>query len=165
MKPEDFGSLRAGRCYDRDLASKLNSTETVGPSLTKQEFKEEADINTLVKRFGLGWEIPAGLRKPQYGDFTGVTDYHSACLAIAQANESFDNLPAEVRREFRNEPARFVEFCQDEKNREQLDKWGLVEKPIEAKPPRWIVEALRSTRVGVPEGEGGPPPKDSPVTT
>lgn len=139
-------------------------SDTVGPSLAKQEFKEDSDINTIVRRFGLGVEIPQGLRRPVYGDFTGISDYHQACLAIASANEAFDALPADVRREFRNEPARFVAFCQDERNRERLDAWGLIDKPLEEKPPRWIVEALRSSRLGVPEGGAAPPPPPEPVS-
>lgn len=96
------------------------------PSLARQSFKEECDINTIVKRFGLSGELPKGVRMPSYGDFTGIYDYASAMNAIVAARESFDTMPANVRARFNNEPADFVAFCSDDRNRDEAVKLGLV---------------------------------------
>lgn len=96
-------------------------------SRAKQAFKDECDINTLVERFGLGYEMPRGLRIPRYGDFSEVTDYHSAANALAAARESFDALPAHVRARFQNDPGAFVDFCSDDANEAEMLKMGLIE--------------------------------------
>lgn len=94
--------------------------------MAKQEFKEEVDINTLVRRFHISGELPQGVRLPEYGDYTGVHDYHSAANAIAQANEAFDTMPAEIRERFGNDPAAFVDFCLDSNNLAEARKMGLA---------------------------------------
>lgn len=101
-------------------------------SLAKQSFKEECDINVIVQRFGLDYQVPQGLRLPTYGDFTGVTDFHSAANAIALARESFDLLPAHLRTRFNHDPGSFVAFCSDDANRAEAEKLGLVMP----KPPK-----------------------------
>lgn len=112
--------------YDRDQASDLSGLLCEDISLTKQSFAEEVDINTIVKRFGITGEMPSGVRMPTYDDFTGVHDFHTAMNAIAQANESFDAMPAEIRSRFHNNPSEFVDFCSDDGNIEEARKLGLV---------------------------------------
>lgn len=95
-------------------------------SLTKQSFAEESDINVIVKRFGITGQLPDNVLAPTYADFSDVYDFHSAALAIAQANESFDSLPAQTRARFNNDPAQFVDFCSNQNNYDEAIKLGLV---------------------------------------
>lgn len=100
-----------------------------------QSQKEEADINTIVKRFGLTGQLPQSVRVPTYGDFGDeVFDYTSAMLAIRRADESFMAMPADVRARFQNDPQQFVEFCSDEKNLDEMRKLGLAVP--KAEPPK-----------------------------
>lgn len=122
--------LRSAFNYDRDEASRSTGLACVLPSRTDQSFKEECDINTLVERFGLGYQMPENLRLPQYGDFTGLDSYHDACNAIAEAGEQFDLLPANIRSRFNNDPGQFVDFCLDDNNRDEAVKLGLVPAPV-----------------------------------
>lgn len=122
-------TCRAPYAYDADAASDAAGLFCADATLAKQSFKDECDINVLVERFGLGATIPAGLRLPTYGDFTGVSDFHTAANAIAKANESFAALPASVRWRFENDPGQFVAFCSDEKNLPELRKMGLATTP------------------------------------
>lgn len=103
-------------------------------ALTKQEFRDETDINTLLRRFGVTGQFPKNVRMPVYGDFDQISDFHSATNAIALASESFEQMPAQIRERFQNDPERFVEFCLDDRNRPEAEKWGLV-APTEAPPP------------------------------
>jgi phage internal scaffolding protein len=112
-----------------DQASDETGLKCLDKSLTKQSFAEEADINTIVRRFLLDGQMPNNVRMPTYGDFTNVTDYHTAMNAVAQANEAFDQLPAAVRLRFHNDPAEFVEFCSNDENRQEAVKMGLVPPP------------------------------------
>lgn len=95
-------------------------------SLTKQSFKEESDINTIVRRFGLTGELPSDLRVPLNGDFTEVPDFSTAMQMIVEARESFDALPAHLRARFHNDAREFVDFVSDDSNRAEAEKLGLV---------------------------------------
>lgn len=122
-----FPFIRSAYNYDTEVASDETGLDCPDPSLAQQNQKEEADINTIVKRFGLTGELPQNVRMPQYGDFTEVTDYQTALNAVKQANEAFMEMPAEVRSRFENDPEKFVDFCLDPNNREEAKKLGLVE--------------------------------------
>lgn len=125
MVPKVF--VRSAYNYDVDAASDEAGLACSDVSRAQQHFRDECDINTIVRRFGLSGELPTNVRMPQYGDFTGITDFHSAMNAVAMANESFDAMPAEVRARFQNDPGKFVEFCMDPGNLEEAKKLGLVE--------------------------------------
>ncbi|WNK13671.1 MAG: internal scaffolding protein [Microvirus sp.] len=102
-----------------------------GPGRTKQSFKEEADINTLIKRFGVGAPLPQSVRPPSFGDFSSaVVDYQSALNLLNKANSSFMNLPAEVRARFSHNPQEFIAFVDDDRNRLEAERLGLVPKPV-----------------------------------
>lgn len=121
--------VRSAYNYDRSQASKsagLFFDEMSEPSLTVQSQKDEADINVLVKRFGVTGHLPQSVRAPSFGDFTGVNDFQSAMNAIREAQESFDAMPADVRARFHNDPQEFVEFCSDEENIDEMRKMGLT---------------------------------------
>lgn len=114
--------------YDRNAAGDESGLKCEDESLTKQSFAEEADINTIVKRFHLTGELPQGVGAPTYEDFEGIFDFHSAMNAIARARESFDMLPPLVRARFENSPEAFVDFCSKEENRAEAERLGLVFK-------------------------------------
>lgn len=116
--------------YDTNAASRESGLECKEKTLTKQAFKDECDINTIVERFHITGELPQNVRMPSYGDFTGVNDFQSAMNAIAIANEAFDAMPANVRARFHNDPAEFVDFCSDKANLEEAKKLGLVEPQL-----------------------------------
>ncbi len=112
--------------YDTNLASEESALYCEDGSRAKQSFKEECDINTIVKRFSVTGQVPVSPLQPQYGDFSGVFDYQTALNAVIAAQESFSSLPATLRNRFANDPAAFVDFCSDESNREEMIRLGLV---------------------------------------
>ena len=112
--------------YSMDDVSNETSISVFDASKTQQQFREEADINTIVERFNLTGQLPTDVRAPQYADFEGVFDFQTAMNAIRQAEESFMAMPAAVRSRFSNDPARFVEFCSDASNLEEARKLGLA---------------------------------------
>lgn len=123
--------------YDKDITSRATGLICLEESRTQQHFKDEADINVLVRRFNITGQLPENVRMPTYADFSEVYDFHSAANAIAEANESFHQMPAEVRARFGNDPAAFVAFCSDDKNIDEARRMGLVkaEQPINTAPP------------------------------
>lgn len=132
--------LRGYLNYDTDEVSRETAFTTVGPSMTDQSFAEEVDINTLVKRFGLTGEMPQQVDIPTYADFTSVVDYHSALLMLKRADSEFLSLPGHVRARFNHDAGNLVAFLEDESNREEAVKLGIV-KAQEAKPPAGGAEA------------------------
>lgn len=118
--------VRAPYNYDGDAVSDETGFRSDEPSMAQQQFKEQADINEIVRKFGVTGELPSNVRAPQYGDFTGIFDYHSAMNAVVAARESFEAMPGEVRARFNNDPAAFVDFCSDEANRDEAKKLGLL---------------------------------------
>lgn len=114
--------------YDAAKASKETGLFCEDPSLAVQSQKEESDINTIVRRFGLTGQLPSNVRMPQYGDFTGIQSYQDALNAVLEAQNSFMTLPAHVRERFGHDPEKFVQFCMDEENRTEAEKLGLVAK-------------------------------------
>ena len=122
--------LRTPYNYDVDLASDESALTCEDPSLTQQHQREDADINNIVARFGLTGELPFSDRQPRYGDFSTVTDYHSAMNAVRSADEAFMSLPGELRARFHNDPSELVDFLASPDNREEAIKLGLVNNPI-----------------------------------
>lgn len=124
----DTPFLRAPFNYDRDAASTESGLLCEDRSLAQQQFREECDINTIVERFGISGELPSDVRAPQYGDFTEVVDYHTALNVVRASQEAFDALPARVRARFHNDPSEMLEFVDDEGNRPEAERLGLVDK-------------------------------------
>lgn len=112
--------------YDRDQNSADSTFIFSKPSLTKQSFRDECDINNILRQFNVTGQLPSGSVQPQYGDFSGITDYQSALNAVMAAQDSFLELPAKLRARFDNDPAVFLDFVSDEANRDEMKALGLL---------------------------------------
>lgn len=119
-------TMRARYALNEAENSELTATDFSGVSLTRQDQKDEADINYLLKNFGVTGLMPRGIRVPTYGDFTGIDDYQTALDAIRSAEGEFMKLPAGLREQFRNDAGAFVDFCSDPANLEEMRNLGLA---------------------------------------
>lgn len=128
-----MGVFRSAYDGVNDIASYTTALHCLDPSLAVQSEKDEADINTIVKRFRVTGELPQSVRAPTFADFTDVFDFQSAQNALIEARESFMAMPADVRKRFNNDPQLFVEFCSDGENVEEMRKLGLVD-PVPVVP-------------------------------
>lgn len=118
--------LRVADGADADAVSDDTGLACMDKSLTKQEFKEECDINTIIKRFGLGYEPPVNQRVPLTGDFSDAPDFRTALDLVREADDAFMTMSADVRKRFNHDPVEFVEFVSDPKNVEECRKLGLA---------------------------------------
>lgn len=141
-------------------------TECGGQGRTKQQFKEQCDVNNILKSFNkTGLIVHLNNAVPQYREFTQDDvvgsvgfDYHAACNIVRQAQEGFQALPAQLRKVFHNDPAEFVAFVDDPANFDEAVKLGLVE-PRKALPD----EQSAAPRGAAGSPAGGPPAaKDAP---
>ena len=122
--------VRSPYNYDMSAVSDETGLCCEDESLAIQSAKEDADINTIVRRFGLTGELPSDLAMPQSGDFVGIGDFHSAMNLVREAQEQFLRVPAEVRARFNNDPARFMAFVEDDSNRDEARKLGSLRDPV-----------------------------------
>lgn len=98
------------------------------PSRTKQSFRDECDINIIMGRYLQTGVIDfVAKHSPQYGDVTGA-DFQTAMQTVAQANSMFADLPSSLRERFGNDPAQFLDFVADDKNRAEAAQLGLLSK-------------------------------------
>jgi len=132
-----------GTCefVETDVLSDMTGLECLDKSLALQSGKDEADINTIVKRFGLTGQVPAGFRVPTYADFLNAPDdYRGALEAVRSAESAFLKVPAAIRARFENDPHLFVAFCSDPANLAELRKMGLAPSPAPETPPTGEVQ-------------------------
>lgn len=118
--------LRSEYGYDMHAASLETAIDASADGRTQQSFRDECDINILMKRFLVGGQLPVDVRMPTYDDFTGVSNFHEAANAVRVASEAFMEMPPDVRARFGNDAGKFVEFCSDASNRDEAIKLGLV---------------------------------------
>lgn len=117
--------------YDKDEASVNDALLCQDPSLAQQHMKDECDINVIIERFGVTGHIPVSPVSPNYGDFTGVTDYHSALNQINATMDDFMALPAQLRVRFDHDPVKLLEFLENDQNRDEAIQLGLIDgKPV-----------------------------------
>ena len=103
---------------------------TDGESLTQQHFAKEADIKTIIKkhdRTGIISHVARGVA--HYGDYSEVNEYRESLDIVNHANDSFAELPSEVRAYFNNDAGEFFEFATDPKNEEKMVELGLKAAP------------------------------------
>jgi len=106
------------------------------PSLTRQEFAEECDINTIMARYEAGGAVShVNKNAPVYLDTTLYPGLQASMDAFREASESFAALPAKVRREFDNDPQKFVDFAVDPENLGRMRDWGLAEPEAAPQEP------------------------------
>lgn len=128
------------RVLDRWHPYRPPGLQNEGPSLARQEFKEECDINNLMARYAATGYLPQPFKSPpvaRYEDFASAPDFLEAQLLVLEARDQFMGLPVRVRDRFQNDPMRFLEFVHDEKNRDEARKLGLLkeEPPAPPAPP------------------------------
>lgn len=100
-----------------------------GKGRTKQAFKDETDINQIMKRYmKTGILDHARKHEPEYG-FATSTDFQESMEIILRAQNMFQDLPAQVRSRFQNEPGQFLDFVQDPENQQDLFDMGLSTYP------------------------------------
>jgi len=120
--------------YDWKDVSDENTVDTGTETYVQQQFQEEVDINTIVRRFGITGALPFGPGSAMYGDFTGITDFESAMELVKSTQERFMALPAELREKFGNNPGKLVKFAQESSEEEFLNTFAARTEPAKPAP-------------------------------
>lgn len=132
-------------------------TKQGGPSKVQQHFKESCDLNYIMAKYARTGILPVNRNQPQFGDFTNIKDHASALNAVMDADNAFMSLPAKIRKRFGNNPQYLLEFVNNEQNREEAIKLGLIPEPEDAVPQRLPQTSKKDEKEqkNVPEPEHG----------
>ena len=122
--------LRTPYNYDTNAASDESGLACEEPTLAQQHFKDECDINNILRQFNVTGMLPEAPLSPRYGDFTGISDYHTALNAVIAAEDEFMALPANLRARFQNDPENLINFLDNDANKEEAIKLGLVDQKL-----------------------------------
>ena len=137
------------------------------PSMAQQHFKEECDINNIVRKAEQGQPLINPLKpptqQPMYGDFSEVPDLLEAYEVINQARmysegleEYFDDLPATTRRLFDNDYMSFLGFISDDSNVDRCIELGIFER-IDQEPTISLSSLQESGEVQKPSEPSNTP--------
>jgi len=126
-------AIRGFNNYDTDAASKDSGLKCMDASKAVQEQAEEADINVIVRRFGVTGELPIVQRIPLQVDIDEVLDYRTCLDRVKAADRAFASQPAEIRARFQNDARQFVDFFEDPRNEDEARKLGILPKKEEPK--------------------------------
>lgn len=140
------------RGYDAKIVSTETAVRTGDFTLTQQQFVEDADVNVIVRRFGISGQLPSRARgQAMYGDFTGITDFESARDVVARAEAGFKELPAQVRDQFGNDPARLIAYAQSVSEEEFIERIRVPAVGGVEAPPG-VAPVVESPAPEAPEG-------------
>lgn len=102
---------------------------SVEPSMTKQSFADECDINKIMERYEKTGVMPEGRRMYEFGEAISEYSYQESLNAVIHADEAFANLPAKLRDRFGNDPVQLLKFLENPANRDEAVELGLLEQP------------------------------------
>lgn len=146
---------RAATAYTGELVNHLTGQVFTPPSLTKQEFANECDINNILADYKMTGQIRHINEKAaqgMYADLPVAQDFQEALNLVMDAERSFASLPSHVRSRFGNNPEQFLAFLQDPANQDEAIKLGLA---TDNRPPPEVPPTLSTGP------ENGPP---TPIT-
>ncbi len=107
--------------------------DTTGDKIrTKQSFKQETDINNIMAKFvKTGIITPDALAKRQgaFADVSDIGDFSECLEQIETAEAAFMTLGPQIRARFENQPAKLLDFCSKDENKEEAIELGIISKP------------------------------------
>lgn len=108
---------------------------------TKQEMKDETDLNIVLARYGYTPDKALSTtrfdlkRIQEVTNFVGMPTFREIVDNVHNAKEAFNALPAKIRQHFHNNPAALWAAANDPDRADELVKLGIFKRDEEAKPP------------------------------
>lgn len=115
-----------------------------GASRTEQHWRDKQDVNAIVARCMRG-DYSDLRNSGLYEDISDMPeDLHGLLNSKIRAEQIFDALPDAVKEKYRT-PSEFVAACHDERERENLKSFNLLEKVQKIDPVK--VEVINPSPV------------------
>lgn len=122
--------MTSDRTQRRSTATKFTL-----PSRTRQSFKDECDINSIMERFNkTGLINHYNKYQAQYKETTPQT-FTNAQFVIANAKSMFEELPAKARAHFHNNPTEFLEFANSIEPDDKVSQQTLIDLGLATAKP------------------------------
>lgn len=129
LDPKQIPFVRSANNYDTKAVSDATGLHCPEPTLTQQQFKDDANPNVLLEKFKIGEILEQHPLNTNYGDFTQVTTYEEAHDLLRQAEHEFMQLPLKIRNRFENNPQKLMDFLNNPENRDEAIALKLIESP------------------------------------
>jgi len=98
----------------------------IQPSLTKQSFTEECNINNIMAKYQKTGALDhVNKHQPSYG-YASSNTFQESLEIVKRGQEMFNDLPSSIRNKFGNKPAEFLEFVQNPENLKEMQEMGLA---------------------------------------
>lgn len=124
----------------------------VGETKTQQQFKDDCDVNVILKRL-IRDPNPQHLLNAKQGlylDLTQMPDYQQALHTVIDAQNAFLTIPSETRQRFNNDPSRLIQFLQDPKNHREAVELGLmVPTQLPKDPNAGVIDAVNKLAASI----------------
>lgn len=137
MEPGGFYRLHKSVDHDGSITDPVTGEVSHPPSLTKQSFRDQCDINNILKQYkvtGQIQHISANAARGVYDDLPSDLDFQDALNLVLEAEKSFATLPSRVRARFSNDPQEFLAFSADPANAGELVELGLAQRRPDPEP-------------------------------
>lgn len=108
--------------FDPNENSVNTGLECKDESRTKQSFKEDADLNVMIRKFGVETVAEPNWAELDVSNIPG--DYHKVRNQLIEADELFQSIPSHIRASVDNDMGKFlalVEREQREHDKRQKD--------------------------------------------
>ena len=128
-----------------------HATVNDDPELTVQSHKDNCNINRVLDRTKAGAGVSHLMKfAGQYGDFSDLDEnsYEDMVTRLANARSIFEDLPAEIREEFGNNPGLFFKKVNDPEFKDRLEEIF----PALAAPGRQFPDVLGQIPKAIQEG-------------
>jgi phage internal scaffolding protein len=120
-----------------------------GELVTKQEFKDECDIYTILGTYARTGQLThLNSMAGTFQDLPPDTDYQAAMNTIIQAQDAFAALPATIRDRYHNDPAEFLAAIDNPDERPYLTEQGVFKQPVPVAPPVTAAPAAPPSAAG-----------------
>ena len=97
--------------------------------VTEQSHEPDCNINNIVRKHGMDLIAQtAQLQNFTYDDNPN-NDFQETMNAILKAKDSFSQVPSDIRKQFDNDPAKFLDFIHNPANQTKLVEMGLANPP------------------------------------
>jgi len=141
------------RSDEREAARPPKKGLDTGPGLTKQSMSKECDINLIMDKYKKTGTVNfLNSQEAIYTDDMVDIDFHEAMTVIADANNMFAQMPAHLRKEFKNDPGNFLEAVHDPEQAQRMFDLGLSSK--NPSPATEAVTAAPAAPAETPENSG-----------
>lgn len=112
------------------------TSDPVGETLTEQAHKKACDTTNIVRRYlKTGVVDHYNSRTPIDGMVDPGIDFKQAMDIVARGKSAFESQPAQLRAQFDHDPQKFVDFCLNPANADQLVAMGLANAPLGSPEP------------------------------